>query len=91
MKTTCQPFKEFRFNGKAIECTESVRDLGLIVDSNLAFKEHVSHICQRVVCAMNLKSHAQSSPEASRYLLYMAFVQPYVDSAFDSGSLVQRH
>lgn len=38
---------DYTFDGKSIEAVSVVRDLGVLLDSRLNFKDHINHICSK--------------------------------------------
>ena len=43
------PCDSYNFNNRTIECAESIRDLGVIVDSGLTFDAHVNNVSKAYV------------------------------------------
>lgn len=75
-----QPFEEIYREGSPIKSTETVRDLGLMVDSRLSFIPHVKRSQQLVARNLNmLWRNAQNCPKNIRRQLYLTFIQPHVD------------
>ena len=55
----------------------SILYLGVAVDSQLKWKEHIQHVRQK--CFMSLSKSAKSQPTPTQLKIYNALVLPYLD------------
>ena len=82
-KTSALPSINIACGRTTIPFVDSTRMLGVIIDSNLSWKEHVDHVCLKVnrkIGALR-RSFRQLCPVARR-LFYLSIIQP----DFDFGS-----
>lgn len=67
-----------KLHDNEIECVRSVRFLGLVLDSNLRFEEHISNISIKVSRSVGILSKVNSFlPRSILVMLYYALVHPY--------------
>ena len=82
-KTSALPSINIACGRTMIPLVDSTRMLGVIIDSNLSWKEHVDHVCLKVnrqIAALR-RSFRELCPVARR-LFYLSIIQP----DFDFGS-----
>ena len=44
----------YNLNGVQLLNVKEFRDLGIIVDADCLFKQHISHICRKAYCSINV-------------------------------------
>ena len=74
---------------RVIERADSVRYLGLVIDSDLKWKSHISHVRRKVVpYCFALRRIRRCIPESAAWAIYYAFIYPhflYMCSVFGSS------
>ena len=87
------PFPDLVMSDGSLSCCASVRDLGLNIDSNLTFKQHISNICKSASFGIYKISRIRrllDRPTTSK--LVHAFVSTHIDYCNSSLSgLPQSH
>ena len=77
-KSNIQPTSDIIINGQSIDRVESTRFLGVLVDSKLDFKQHISHIRKKAAKGIYVLSRARRYfDEITMKELYYAFIHPY--------------
>ena len=71
---------EYSMNGVALKICKSVRDLGIFVDCNLNFTEHIDHIVRKAYSSLfRLFRIAHTSNPTILTRLYNSFVLPHLE------------
>ncbi|KAK6764801.1 hypothetical protein RB195_024937 [Necator americanus] len=71
---------EYSMNGVALKICKSVRDLGIFVDYNLNFTEHIDHIVRKAYSALfRLFRIVHTSNPTILTRLYKSFVLPHLE------------
>src|SRR5690349_17521584 len=74
------PPETLNFGTTIIQKVTEVRDLGLMVDYQLKFEEHVKLIRQKIGSHLDLlKSQASHLPRKVKLQMFYAFIQSHVD------------
>ena len=85
-KTTCLKFGRnkgtnavVRFKDKLLSCENSVKYLGVFIDRNLNFKNHIEHVCKKVSKLLGFLHHSKRM--LSQYLkkvFYNCYIKPVI-------------
>ena len=63
----------------ALECKESVRYLGVIIDHNLSWKHHIDHVAVEISQTVGLICKLRHFlPKHTRLTIYRSLVTPYL-------------
>jgi len=72
----------FSINNNCLECVDKVKDLGVIVDANLTFSDHISQVVKRALIRTNLICKCFISRNVSNLLhAFLVFVRPVLEYA----------
>ena len=72
-------------DNEVIECSESVKLLGITIDNNLDFNEHVSKLCKKVSTKLHALARISNFMNQSKLRLLM---KAFIDSQFNYCPLV---
>ena len=65
----------FNINENKVEATKCVKQLGVYVDENLTFDEHISHICMRAARQLNsLQRIAKYLSQRTKNVVFKSFI-----------------
>ena len=78
LSKTDRPTISLKIDGQSISETDQAKFLGVIIDNNLSWKEHIRHICRKVSkgIAIIIKLRPLLSQDAIKSMYY-SFVYPY--------------
>ena len=72
-----QPNVTIEISGQPITCVTKTKFLGVIIDNTLTWKEHISHICGKVVKSIGIISKVRKCLNKNTLLyLYYSFIYP---------------
>ena len=67
-------------NGKCIQIVDSVKYLGLILDSKLSFKQHADHVISKGKSKLScLRKLSKFLPESTLSVIYKSKIEPAID------------
>ena len=70
----------YNLNGVQLLNVKESRDLGIIVDADCLFKQHISHICRKAYCSINVIFRCfQTANTAALIISYKSFVRPMLE------------
>ncbi|KAK6733717.1 hypothetical protein RB195_017463 [Necator americanus] len=82
---------EYSMTGVTLNACKSVRDLGIFVDDNLNFSEHIDHVVRKAYSSLfRLFRIAHTSNPTILTRLYKSFVLPHLDMALIFGAPQRR-
>jgi hypothetical protein len=65
--------------GINVECVDTIKFLGCIIDNNFSWHAHVTHICSKMSRGVALLRHVNNFyPMWVKRLIYFAYVYPYI-------------
>ena len=62
---------QYKLGNAALNNVKSIKDLGVMLDSNLSFKDHVSYICSKAVRVIGFIKKFTSDFKSSSVILYL--------------------
>ena len=78
-KNSTQPDFEIKIDGHRIDQTFKTKFLGVIIDSQLTWKEHINYICSKVAKGVGIIIRARKLLDKDTLMtLYYSFVYPYL-------------
>ena len=70
----------YNLNGVQLLNVKEFRDLGIIVDADCLFKQHISHICRKAYCSINVIFRCfHTANIAALIISYKSFVRPMLE------------
>ena len=70
----------YNLNGVQLLNVKEFRDLGIIVDADCLFKKHISHICRKAYCSINVIFRCfHTANIAALIISYKSFVRPMLE------------
>ena len=70
----------YNLNGVQLQNVKEFRDLGIIVDADCLFKQHISHICRKAYCSINVIFRCfHTANIAALIISYKSFVRPMLE------------
>ena len=78
-KNVAQPNITIEIDKQPITCVTKTKFLGVIIDSKLSWKEHISYVCGKVAKGIGIISKVRKYVNKSTLLeLYYSFIYPYL-------------
>lgn len=72
-------FPEVLLNNERVVFSDSVRNLGLTIDTSLSWNDHINEVCRRVYCMLRmLWKTADFLDTRMKYKLFMAYILPHL-------------